>query len=432
MRRHSSYRVALRIGGTPARHSAMALVSLLFFFALFSCVIPLASAAATNTCLDCHGALDPPLHVSSEEFSANIHAEKGLTCASCHGGDPSSVDEAMSPKAGFRGHIDRKQIPQLCGKCHGDTAYMRQYNPSLRTDQSSQYPTSVHGQKLAKGDTQVAVCTDCHGVHNIRAVSDTRASVNPVNVAETCSKCHADANYMKPYGIPTKQFADYSKSVHHDAMAVRGDLSAPTCTTCHGNHGAAPPGVATVKNVCSTCHVYQWELFNGSPHKAAFESAGLPGCVTCHSNHAIAKPDDQMVGGGKQAVCTNCHTDGDPGLKSAEEIHTQLHELDSRIARSKEILDRAAASGVEVGQAQLDLVQASDALTKARVAVHSFQAAAVAKEVVPGLAISDKTYQAGLQALHERNHRRAGLSFSLVAIGATLAGLRMVIKHIES
>jgi predicted CXXCH cytochrome family protein len=178
--------------------------------------------------------------------------------------------------------------------------------------------------------------------------------------------------------------------------------------------------------------VYQWELFNGSPHKAAFESAGLPGCVTCHSNHAITKPDDQMVGGGKQAVCTNCHTEGDPGLKAADEIHAQLHELDSRIARSREILDRAAASGMEVSQAQLDLTQASDALTKARVAVHSFRAPVVAKEIAPGLAITDKTYQAGLQALHERNHRRAGLSFSLVAIGATLAGLKMVIKRIES
>src|SRR2546426_5596335 len=36
----------------------------------------------------------------------------------------------------------------------------------------------------------------------------------------------------------SNQFAGYSKSVHHDAMVVRGDLSAPTCTTCHGKHGA--------------------------------------------------------------------------------------------------------------------------------------------------------------------------------------------------
>jgi hypothetical protein len=309
---------------------------------------------------------------------------------------------------------------------------MRQYNPSLRTDQFSQYPTSVHGQRLAKGDTRVAVCTDCHSVHNIRPASDTRSTVNPLNVASTCSRCHADAAYMKSYGIPTAQFADYNKSVHHHAMALRGDLSAPTCTTCHGNHGAAPPGVATVKNVCSTCHVYQWELFNASPHKAAFESAGLPGCVTCHSNHAINHPKDEMVGTSAQSVCTNCHAQGDSGLDAAASIHTQLGELQSRIARSKEILDRASASGMEVSQPQLDLTQASDALTKARVAVHSFRADSVAKELAPGRVIADKAYQAGVQALHERNQRRLGLGFSLLAIGATLVALRMVITHIES
>lgn len=406
---------------------AMALASLLFFF-----MVPLAVGATANTCLDCHAALDPPLRVTSEEFAANIHAQKGLTCASCHGGDPSSPDEAMSPKAGFRGHLDRKQIPQLCGGCHSDAAYMRQFNPSLRTDQLSQYPTSVHGQKLAKGDTRVAVCTDCHGVHNIRAANDTHSSVNPLNVATTCSRCHSDANYMKAYGISTTQFADYGKSVHHEAMTERGDLSAPTCTTCHGNHGAAPPGVATVKNVCSTCHVYQWELFNASPHKAAFETAGLPGCVTCHSNHSITRPNDELAGTGQQSVCTNCHVQGDAGLQAAGAIHDQLGELDSRIARSKEILDRAAASGMEVGQAQLDLIQASDALTKARVAVHSFRPTTVAQEVSAGRLITDKTYQAGVKALQERNQRRLGLSFSLLAIGATLVALRLVISQIES
>ncbi|HEY7616218.1 MAG TPA: cytochrome c3 family protein, partial [Terriglobales bacterium] len=283
-------------------------------------LVPVALGQTRNSCLDCHSALDAPLNVSAEEYAANIHAQKGLTCASCHGGDPSSDDNAMSPKAGFRGHIDRKKIPELCGKCHSDAAYMRQYNPSLRTDQLAQYRTSVHGKKLVGGDTHVAVCTDCHSVHNIRPAGDIRSTVNPLNIATTCSHCHADAGYMKAYGIPTTQFADYGKSVHHEAMAVRGDLSAPTCTTCHGNHGAAPPGVATVKNVCSTCHVYQSQLFEGSPHKAAFESAGLPGCVTCHSNHAIAGPKDEMVGTGEKSICTSCHMEGDAGFKAASGI----------------------------------------------------------------------------------------------------------------
>ncbi len=388
-------------------------------------------AQTANTCLDCHSALEGPLQISADTFAANIHAQKGLTCASCHGGDPTSPDNAMSAKAGFKGKIARQQIPELCGKCHADAAYIRQYNPSLRTDQLAQYRTSIHGRKLAAGDTKVAVCTDCHSVHEILPASDTRSTVNPLNVAQTCSRCHANAAYMKPYGVPVTQFADYRKSVHHEAMVERGDLSAPTCTTCHGNHGAAPPGVATVSNVCSTCHVFQSQLFEQSPHKAAFASSGLPGCVTCHSNHNIEHPSDAMVGTGEGALCTTCHANGDAGLKTAADIHTRLDALGTQITLSTNILDRAAQSGMEVGQAQLDLMQATDDLTKARVAVHSFSAAGVAKEVSSGEAVTAKTYKAGVDALHERNYRRAGLSISLLIIGATLVGLRLWIREIE-
>ncbi len=290
----------------------------------FLVLLASASAETPNTCLDCHSALDASLHIDAHAYAANIHMQKGLTCASCHGGDPTNADNAMSVKAGFKGKITRQQIPDLCGKCHADSAYMRQYNPSLRTDQLAQYHTSVHGKRLVAGDTKVAVCTDCHSVHEIRPASDVRSTVNPLNIAATCSHCHANADYMKPYGIKTTQFSEYSKSVHHEAMTERGDLSAPTCTTCHGNHGAAPPGVASVKNVCSTCHVFQSQLFEESPHKAAFESAGLPGCATCHSNHNIEHPSDAMLTAGASSICATCHTEGDPGLKAAAEIHSRV------------------------------------------------------------------------------------------------------------
>ena len=46
------------------------------------------TAAAQNSCLDCHSVLDPPLKVTAEQSAADIHMQKGLTCASCHGGDP--------------------------------------------------------------------------------------------------------------------------------------------------------------------------------------------------------------------------------------------------------------------------------------------------------------------------------------------------------
>ena len=79
-----------------------------------------------NTCLDCHSALSDPLGVTQEKFSQDIHAQKGLTCTSCHGGDSSSYDPAvaMNRNKGWKGKIDRKQIPQVCGSCHSNPALM--------------------------------------------------------------------------------------------------------------------------------------------------------------------------------------------------------------------------------------------------------------------------------------------------------------------
>lgn len=387
-----------------------------------------------NSCLECHAAMDAPLQITPEQFALDIHAQRGLTCASCHGGDPSSDDptRAMGRAAGFRAKVTRAQVPALCAKCHSDAAYMRQFNPSLRTDQYSQYLTSVHGKRLTLGDTKVAVCTDCHGVHDLRPAGDTRSKVHALHVAETCARCHADAAYMKGYTIPTDQFAGYSASVHHDALAVRGDLSAPTCATCHGNHGATPPGVGSVEFVCSTCHVFQAQLFDSGPHKAAFAAMKLPACVTCHSNHRILHPTDAMLGTGEDSVCLNCHSSGDNGYRTAQQMSGQLAHLEHAIARSQEILDRAERSGMEISQAKLQQDQAGDALTKARVSVHSFQAAAIAKDIEAGIKVTEETFQAGRAALAERDYRRKGLGLSLIAIAIVVIALRLYIRAIES
>ena len=389
-------------------------------------------AQTPNSCVDCHSFLEPPLKVTAEQFAADIHAQKGLTCASCHGGDPTKDDDqAMSKAAGFRGKIQRAQIPQLCASCHSDAAFMHKFNPSLRTDQLAQYKTSVHGQRLAKGDEQVAVCTDCHSLHGILPASDSRSSVHPLNVAATCSRCHSDAARMKPYSIPTDQFAGYSVSVHHEALAVRGDLSAPTCTTCHGNHGAAPPGVASVEFVCANCHAFQAQLFDSSPHKQAFAAAKMPGCVTCHSNHRIQHPTDAMLGTGPQSVCTNCHAEGDAGYKVAATTQERLLGLATSIERADELLGRAERSGMDVSQAKLSQTLARDALTKARVTIHSVTAERILQDVQAGNKLAEQNLAAGHQALADRDFRRWGLGISVILILVTIAGLWLYIREIE-
>jgi predicted CXXCH cytochrome family protein len=308
---------------------------------------------------------------------------------------------------------------------------MKKYNPGLRVDQFQQYKTSVHGKKWAKGDNNVAVCTDCHGVHDLRPPSDPRSKVHPTNIATTCAHCHADALYMKSYGIKTDQFASYEQSVHHEAMAVRGDLSAPTCTTCHGNHGATPPGVANITNVCSNCHVFQAQLFATSPHSEVFAAAGFPGCVTCHGNHEIKHPTDALIGTSSEAVCTNCHAADDAGLTQAAAMHDRLSNLASAIAGSEDRLHQAEQKGMEVSQSKLQSAQARDALLKARVTVHTFRDADLQRDTDAGLAVTRQTYAAGEKALAEWRFRRIGLGLSIAMIALTLAGFRLYINVLE-
>lgn len=367
-----------------------------------------------------------------KKFDADVHRQVGLSCVDCHGGDPKDESmDSMSKAKGFRGAPKKAQVPEFCARCHSDVAYMHRFNPKLRTDQLSQYVTSVHGQRLKRGDTKVAGCIDCHSVHDIRPASDTRSPVHVANVASTCARCHSDADHMKSYGIPTDQAKKYARSVHAQ-MIAGGDLSAPTCSTCHGNHGATPPGVDSVANVCGTCHVIFEDLYNKSPHKPAFVKLGIPGCVQCHSNHDVVKPAPEWVGTTAKSVCTDCHVEGDKGFAAAGKIAGELARLRTHIERANQVLAEAEYSGMEVSTPRVELTGARDSLVKARRTVHSFNAAEVKKLTDEGVGISQKVYQAGVLALHERDNRRKGLGVALILILVTITGIYLKIREMES
>jgi hypothetical protein len=86
---------------------------------------------------------------------------------------------------------------------------------------------------------------------------------------------------------------------------------------------------------------------------------------------------------------------------------------------------------MEVSQAKLDLAQARDSLVKARVTIHSVNLGLVQADVKSGLSAAATDYEAGRKALAERDYRRIGLGFSLIAIAMVLIGLRLYIKKIE-
>jgi predicted CXXCH cytochrome family protein len=410
---------------------APVLVAALMVLALFT----FASAQKKSSCIDCHVKLDDPrLSNPAKLFDNDVHRSRGLSCNDCHGGDPNAdtSEAAKDPSKGYLGKPRTADIPAYCGKCHSDANLMKKFNPSLRVDQESEYYTSVHGRLLKSGEQKVATCISCHTVHGIRAVSDPLSSVYPLNVADTCAKCHGNADYMRAFKIPSDQVIKFRTSVHAKALYDKQDLSAPTCNDCHGNHGATPPGIASVANVCGQCHARQADLFQTSPHKAAFDQQGLAECVTCHSNHDIATPTDQMIGTQQGALCVNCHTDGDKGFAAAAHMRTRIDQLIASIDKSNEILSVAERKGMEVSKPKFDLKGATDALTHARVLIHSSSNIEVDKVVGPGLNVAGKGYQAGLDALAELSFRRKGLAVSLIFILFLALLVYLKIRQLET
>ncbi|MCM3906219.1 MAG: cytochrome c3 family protein [Pyrinomonadaceae bacterium] len=408
-------------------------VLLLAVVAIITCAYP-SPAQKKNSCIECHTRLEGKIGDPARSIKDDVHLSRGLSCNDCHGGDPAQDDKvaAKDPRKGYLGRPRTADIPAFCGKCHNDASFMKKFNPALRVDQEKEYSTSVHGQLLRTGNEKVATCISCHGVHGIRAISDALSSVYPLNVAETCANCHGQAAHMAQFKIPTDQYAKYKQSVHAKALYERQDLSAPTCNDCHGNHGAAPPGVASVANVCGQCHARQAELFQASAHKVAFDNLEFGECIKCHSNHDIAAPTDELIGTGERSVCISCHSQGDKGFAAAGEMRTMIDGLLVQIEKSRGILDRAERAGMEVSRPEFELREAIDGVTHARVLIHTSSTREVDKVIGPAISVAAKTYQAGEDALAELNFRRKGLVVSLFFILFLAVLVYLKLRQIES
>jgi len=401
---------------------------------LLAWLVPAAGWAAKDSCVDCHSGLDGRLQRPATLIKNDVHVANGLSCADCHGGDRSSDDMsvAMSRASGFVGKVPRTAIPKLCAHCHSDPNLMRRYRPQQRVDQYELYQTSVHGKRLASGDAEVATCIDCHSVHDIRAVKDALSPVHPLRLPDTCGRCHADSVKMAKYRIPTTQLADYRMSVHWNALKERGDLSAPNCASCHGNHGAKPPQVSSVAAVCGSCHVLFDQLYEKSVHKKVFSGdSGGGGCIVCHGNHAIHLPSTAMLTG-KDAVCSQCHDADSTGGKAAVQIAQWLNGLDSALQRSETVLTSADEYGMEVSEAQVRLIDGRESLVKARLAMHVFNLDDLRKTVDAGMAIASETRQTGEAALKEKDFRRFGLAISVVLILLVITAIWLLIRRIEA
>jgi hypothetical protein len=213
-------------------------------------------AADKDTCFECHTVMEG----MSEVFKDDVHYHHQQSCASCHGGDSREEDQnlSMSASRGFKVRVTRAGVPDYCGRCHSDAAFMHKYSPRQRVDQVSLYRTSVHAKSLAANSPHAAQCVDCHGIHTIRAVDDPLSPANAAHVVEMCAKCHAATAEA------------FRKSPHGKAFSANGISG---CTACHAGHATQAATSAMLsgdKASCAGCHAA-----GSAGARVAAELAGL-------------------------------------------------------------------------------------------------------------------------------------------------------------
>jgi len=277
-------------------------------------------------CAECHDDV-------AEEFDGSVHhvGRQGrrnvvVACSDCHGThDILSANEASAP-------THHRNIPELCGRCHGDASLLVEDFVRLPASLPN-YLASVHGRGLQNGAEKTpqrwnngvtAACTDCHGVHNLRAPDDPLSSTYRTNIAATCGACHKDIA------------REYGNSIHGKAVAL-GIQDSPTCTDCHDEHLIEDPRAADARQnpehrareLCGDCHTnpamtskygvtagvvesyldsyHGWAVSRGSDLVAT--------CTDCHNVHEIRSPLDPastVHDANVTATCGKCHPGANP------------------------------------------------------------------------------------------------------------------------
>jgi len=245
-------------------------------------------------CATCH---DDAVH----GYQLGVHAVarkdgdgQAPTCLACHGG-PHQILPASDPNS----PVSHVHIPATCAKCHAQKFVME--HTGVSTQPYYSYEESVHGRAVSAGSTTAAVCTDCHGVHEIRAARDDNSSIFKFNVPLTCGHCHEAIS------------REFQQSIHGQAIA-QGNSQAPVCTDCHGIHSIkshldpnSPVSAANVGLVtCSRCHEgvrlsqeFGVEGRRESTYLASYHGLASRGgsqvvanCASCHGTHSIFPSND--------------------------------------------------------------------------------------------------------------------------------------------
>ena len=272
-----------------------------------------AGADANAVCQACHGVPGREMEllggetmsvfVDGDTSAHSVHGRKDITCTACH----TNISGFPHPPQMARDRRDYQlQNYAACRNCHPEV-----YDKTL---------DSMHTRALASGNRNAAVCTDCHGAHDVTPPDLPRAKIS-----ETCSRCHSAI------------FEQYKASVHGAALLEESNPDVPTCIDCHGTHTIDDPTTAQFRlqspEICGKCHrdralMARYDIstdvfntyvadFHGTtvtlferqhPDQATNKAV----CYDCHGIHnikAVTDPEATVVKENLLVTCQKCHPD---------------------------------------------------------------------------------------------------------------------------
>jgi len=274
-------------------------------------------------CLSCHAMdfvqMDLPsgeiisVNVDEDSYLASVHGQHGIDgyrCIRCHVGMNEYPHEEITADTARALTLD---YSTTCERCHP-----AQYDETL---------DDLHMIALTSGNEEAAVCSDCHGAHDIAALSDLETgerlpTADQASVA-MCASCH------------TEVYDRYVGSIHGAAL-LEGSQDVPTCADCHGIHDTTGPSDPSFRlfspQTCAECHADEELMAQYGISTAVFDTYvadfhgttvtifqntapdqpfNAPVCVDCHGIHTIAALDETgdraMLKENLVVACQRCH-----------------------------------------------------------------------------------------------------------------------------
>jgi len=258
------------------------------------------------------------LTVDPQVYGNSVHGEQGFLCVHCHGNITGYPHPPLT--AASRRDLSLSLYRTSCIDCHP-----AEYDTTL---------DSVHQVALAGGHPEAAICTDCHGTHNIQPPGRPHS-----RGSQMCELCHSEI------------FELYKGSVHGTALLAEGNPDVPSCVDCHQVHSVQGPTTDQFHlfspQICAECHADPEMMdrygistevldtyvsdFHGTTvvlfqSIAPDQETNKPVCIDCHGVHDMKQVDDpesQVIKENLLATCQRCHPDATANFPTSWISHYQ-------------------------------------------------------------------------------------------------------------